>query len=410
MPRRAKGPRLYHRAGRIDRKTGRRLPDVWVIRDGATEVSTGCSSDRLREAEQQLADYIARKWTPASALAAYSRHDPAQVGIAEVLALYAQQRAPELKSDPTSNAGFIKHLLGWWGDKMVSEVKRSTCKAYVEYRTRQPLRHGATGRKVSAQTARRELEVLSAAIGHWHAEDAFHVRPKVWLPEKPESPRDALTRPQAAALLWATLGWRKSEVAGEVKWTRLSPSARKNRAHLRRFILIGLYTGTRHAVITKLLWAEDPHQAWVDLDKGVIYRRGRHERDTATKRRPVVKLPPRLVAHLKRWRRLDEAASARRACAIDTVLHHGGDPITGKIRTGFAGCVADAGLPAEITPHWMRHTCATWLMEAGVELWEAAGYTGMTSAVLERHYGHHRDDHQAAARRALSGRSQRSDG
>ena len=406
MPRRPKGPRLYHRAGRIDRKTGRQLPDVWVIRDGAIEISTGCGSSRLHEAEQQLADYIARKWTPAAALAAYSRHDPDQVGVAEVLALYAQQRAPELKSDPHSNAGFIKHLLAWWGDKVVSDVKRSTCKAYVAHRISQPVRHGTTGRKVSEQTARRELEVLSAAIGHWHAEDAFTVRPKVWLPEKPESPRDALSRDQAAALLRAAMGWRKTEVFGQIRWRRLSSSARKNRAHLRRFILIGLYTGTRHAVITKLLWDEDPGQAWVDLDKGVIYRRGRAEREHATKRRPVVKLPPRLLAHLRRWRRLDAAASAGKTKPIETVVHHGGVPITGKIRTGFASCVADAGLRAEVTPHWMRHTCATWLMEAGVELWEAAGYTGMTTAVLERHYGHHRDDHQAGARRALSGRSQ----
>ena len=85
-------------------------------------------------------------------------------------------------------------------------------------------------------------------------------------------------------------------------------------------------------------------------------------------------------------------------------LHHGGNPIAGKIRRGFAGCVRDAGLPDEITPHWMRHTCATWLMEQGAEMWEAAAYTGMTTAVLEKHYGHHRPDYQAGAIRALGGK------
>ena len=82
---------------------------------------------------------------------------------------------------------------------------------------------------------------------------------------------------------------------------------------------------------------------------------------------------------------------------ITTVLHHGGEAIAGKIRTGFEGCVADAGLPAEVTPHWMRHTAATWLMEANVDPWQAAGYLGMTRATLEQHYGHHRPTYQASA-------------
>ncbi|HEY1073762.1 MAG TPA: hypothetical protein VGE49_12635 [Brevundimonas sp.] len=40
-------------------------------------------------------------------------------------------------------------------------------------------------------------------------------------------------------------------------------------------------------------------------------------------------------------------------------------------------------------------------MERGVDVWEAAGYVGMTAATLEKHYGHHRPDHQSAARKAL---------
>ncbi|MCX7584870.1 tyrosine-type recombinase/integrase [Phenylobacterium sp. 58.2.17] len=400
MSRRAKGPRLYLRKGRITRG-GDRLPDTWVIRDGAHEVSTGCSVDGLPTAERALAEYIASKWRPHAAPGASARGDPAQVSVAEVLALYAQERAPQLKSDPHTTAGFVRHLLTWWGERMVSDVKRSSCKAYVEHRIAQPIRHGETGRLVSQQTARRELEVLSAAIGYWHGEDTLATRPKVWLPDKPESPRDALTRAQAAALLKAACGYRKLE---DGTWTRLGSSARANRAHLRRFILIGLYTGTRHSVITKLLWAPSATQAWVDLDRGMIFRRGKEERESRTKRRPVVKLSPRLLAHMHRWRKLDERATGnddQQTARYATVLHHGGFAISGKIRRGFASCVRDAGLSAEITPHWMRHTCATWLMEAGAELWQAAGYTGMTTAVLEKHYGHHRPDHQAGAIEAL---------
>lgn len=405
MPRKPKGPRLYLKA-----RAGREA--VWIIRDGAYERSTGCPEPCLGDAEKHLAAYIAEKWTPEAGAGIRNRRDPAQVGVDEVLALYTMEHAPRLKADPKSTAGFIAHLNAWWAGKMVADVKRSTCQAYVAHRTAQDIKHGATGRKVSDQTARRELETLNAAIGYWHGEDALYTRPKVWLPEKPESPRDALTRSQAAALLKAAMGWRLDTSTG--KWKRLGGSAIANRAHLRRFVLIGLYTGTRHSAIRALLWHESPQQAWVDLEKGMIYRRGRQERDSTTKRRPVVKLPPRLLGHLKRWRRLDaERAAAEAERRRDqeqgvtpeklylSVLHHGGHPIAGKIRKGFEGCVRDAGLAAEITPHWMRHSCATWLMERGAEMWEAAAFTGMTTSVLEKHYGHHRPDHQAGAVRAI---------
>ncbi|WP_395444297.1 tyrosine-type recombinase/integrase [Caulobacter sp. UC70_42] len=191
------------------------------------------------------------------------------------------------------------------------------------------------------------------------------------------------------------MGWRLDKHG---KWRRLSKSARANRAHLRRFILLGLYTGTRHSVLTKLLWNQSRLQAWVDLRGGVIYRRGADEKEQKTKQRPLVVLPARLIAHMNRWNKLDMEAER----TVRTVLHHGGEPIKGKIRTGFASCVRDAGLDREITPHWLRHTAATWLMENGADAWEAAGYLGMTVATLEKNYGHRRPRHQANAVKAMT--------
>src|SRR5215469_18452834 len=44
-----------------------------------------------------------------------------------------------------------------------------------------------------------------------------------------------------------------------------------------------------------------------------------------------------------------------------------------------------------------RHTAATWLMRAGVDKWEAAGFLGMSVEMLDRVYGHHHPDHLRAA-------------
>lgn len=423
MSRRAKGPRLYLRPARPEKSQA----SLWVIRDGPAEISTGCAPDCVdgpEGAQQKLADYISAKWGPDAP--AIRTGDPATIYVAEVLAYYAQKKAPKL-ADPVSAAGWVDTLSEWWGEKTLADVKMSTCEAYVAHRVQQPIKAAKRGaaleKRISDQTARRELETLSAAIGYWAKEYPLLRRPIVSLPLKDESPRDALTRSEAAALLLAAMGWRKVRNEPEVvakggpalRWRRLQASSRLNRAHLRRFVLIGLYTGTRPGVIPKLLWEESAVQAFVDLDDETIFRRGRRERDHRTKKRPLVKIPPRLLAHMRRWRRMDLTANALAAAAAEergekpatlrtSVLHHGGKPIAGRIRRGFASCVADGGLNPDITPHWMRHTCATWLMEGGADVWSAAAYAGMSTKTLENCYGHHRPDHQEKARRALGGR------
>lgn len=407
MSRRSKGPRLYLRAGRVHARTGQSIPDVYYIRDGSAQVSTGCGPDRLGEAEQALADYIAKKWRPEAPGQPKRDGDPASTYVAEVLALYLQEKAPT-SPDPVSLKGRFASLLAFWEEDTLADVKRSRCAEYVAWRTAQPIKAYTQSepKLASVQAARRDLEDLSAAIGYWAAEHPLDRRPKVTLPDKPESPRDALTRAQAARLLKAAMGWR---LGPDGKWTRLQESSRLNRAHVRRFILVGLYTGTRPGVIPKLLWHESATQAWVDLDKRTIYRRGKDEKDHRTKRRPLVRMPDRLVAHMTRWRAADElrrveAGEGEAPRPLTTVLHHGGEPISGRIRRSFAACVADAGLSPEITPHWMRHTCATWLMEQDVRSWDAAAFTGMTTATLEKCYGHHRPGHQSSAGKALGGR------
>ena len=133
------------------------------------------------------------------------------------------------------------------------------------------------------------------------------------------------------------------------------------------------------------------------MDGGWLRRRGRLEKDCPTKRRPICRLPRKLFAHLKRWRRMDEAQSIERIAQglppITTVLHHGGRPLNGRVRRSLAAAVKDAELKRRPTPHWLRHTAATWLVaDPKVPLEEAAGFLGMTVDTLTEHYDHHRPD------------------
>ena len=77
------------------------------------------------------------------------------------------------------------------------------------------------------------------------------------------------------------------------------------------------------------------------------------------------------------------------------VVEWNGKPVK-SVGKGFEAAVKAAGLGADVTPHILRHTCATWLMQSGVDLWNAAGFLGMTVQQLENGYGHHHPDYRAS--------------
>jgi integrase len=51
-------------------------------------------------------------------------------------------------------------------------------------------------------------------------------------------------------------------------------------------------------------------------------------------------------------------------------------------------------------PHIMRHTAATWQMQARVTLAEAAGYLGMSPQTMWNVYGHVHPEYQERAAKA----------
>jgi integrase len=72
-----------------------------------------------------------------------------------------------------------------------------------------------------------------------------------------------------------------------------------------------------------------------------------------------------------------------------------------RISKSFARATIDAKLGHDVIPHTLRHTAATWLMQGGTDIWEAAGYLGMSVETLSARYGHHHPDHLSGARTAF---------
>jgi hypothetical protein len=267
MPQHSKGIRLWLRPARGSEKP------AWVIRDGGKQVRTGCAQSELVEAQRNLADYVARKYEPDR-----SSRAPSQVRIADVLNIYSQDVAPT-HARPYETAHRLAALAEYWGDRPLSAVNGKTCREYVT--------HAGT-----PAAARRHLEDFRAAIIHHRREGFCSEVVEVVLPDKGPPRERWLTRSEAARLLWAC--WRGGQ---------------GRRKHIARFILVGIYTGTRASAICGASLTQTPGRGYVDLEHGVFYRRAVGAKET-DKRQPPVRLPPRLLAHMRRWQRVGASQAA----------------------------------------------------------------------------------------------------
>jgi integrase len=386
----SKGPQLYLRQPRRDGGERR-----WVILDRDSngcqcEVSTGAFEHDRATAEKVFADYLAKKHVPN-----FGGGHPAEVLITDALAFYAEHKADRGGRDDNL-AGSLGNLGAFFADKRISDLTPLLCQQYVEWRIRQGDRrctnNGGTTRprQLKPTTARNDLIVLDAAQRYcWRNHKLTQFVP-IAKGEASKPRTRFLNRSEAARLLAAALGWDKDG--------RRHP--RRINHYLARFILIGLYTGTRRDRILRLQWVENLHGGWIDLDRGTLHRKSKHERETK-KRAPSVPLSNRMLAHLQRWRRL----------AARFVIEHNGKPIHGVFK-GFDSACQLAGLNYEgqdpddrVTPHTLRHTCVSWALAEGKSPLQVGQYVGMTAAMVEKTYAHTNDDLQRETANVIGGRN-----
>jgi len=343
----------------------------WVIHwteNGVTrQHATGTTS--REEAEERFAEWLAaRREKPSGIRPAES------VLIGDILTHYIETGLPELRVSTQKTVLYsLERLIPFWSGKTVSEVTGANCKAYEEHRREA----GAT----SNNTIMRELASLSAALKRAMRDELIAFAPKVYTPKPPPCRERWLTVAEAARLLRAA---------------RAEPQAR---GHLPLFILMALYGGARKSAILELDWSQ------VDLQRGQIDWRNPDDPDNRRKRRTRIPIHRRLKTFLSLAARY--RTGSNRAPISGPVLHRDGQPLK-DIKKAFRSAVIRAGLetsgPRSVTPHVLRHTCGTWMAQAGVPLGDIAGYLGHSDAETSRRYAHHHPDHM---QRALAGLDRR---
>jgi integrase len=360
MPAKQKGARLWLRVEK-DR------PSLWVIKDGDKRIATGLAAHECSEAEQRLAEYLAAKHEPVRD----RDQSPTSIPVADVLSVYLTDRASTVAS-PKELGQRVTALASFFGDKMLSDINGALCRSYVAQRG-------------SSSMARRELEDLRAAINHHRREGLCNAIVDVVLPPKSQARERWLTRSEAARLIWAA--WRYREVQ------KGKPTDRRSRQHVARFILVGLYTGTRSAAICGAALTPTEGKGFADLEAGIFYRKGQGVAAT-NKRQPTVRLPGRLLAHMRRWH--------AKGISRQAVVEYDSKPVA-SVKKAFGRAAADAGL-ADVSPHVLRHTAITWAMQNGADPYVASDFFGVTRELIERTYGHHSPSHQKGVADALTRR------
>ncbi|SFL00393.1 tyrosine-type recombinase/integrase [Methylorubrum salsuginis] len=435
----------------------------WTIRDydpaTGKRVKIRLDRDSVRtrgEAEKAYALHIVERDRKADAIAREraivapdtddpANQDPRLVSVAAALAFYLsvldrKEQAIEDKIGAGGGGGrsaggnaalaaiHVVTLLRHWGDKKLAQVRGQTCRAYVVARTAErhrPRGSKGPGKPISEQTARRELQTLSAAIGAWHREFTLTSRPVVSMPVAGQGHPDWLTEREYARLLRVAQGWRwiSSDLAtGEPEWQRApdTPFVAQWRAsagdafieddHLERFLEIGFATGTRSGAILDTRWARHRVDGHMDLTARTYHRCG-PDAPSSRKNQPPCRIPDRLLPRLVEWREADRrklpdsthvvhergAALSRVDKAFGRLAALAGldrRDIDGVMRVGNADPRDDLGMPS---PHILRHTRATLLLQAGVSPREVGEFLGMSTKMVERVYGHHHVEYQARA-------------
>lgn len=315
-----------------------------------------------RKTRREVAEEIARlKAQQAGGVNLTSKQPTVREFCTAWLDLFAVKARP--KSVETYRQMFVYHIFKAFGDQKLNKITHRQAQALV-------MAMHADGR------ADKTIGLVRAAGRQaWQAaikEGLVDRNPfqGLTLPTGTARKAIALTVPQARALLSAARGERL-EVA------------------LRLMLSLGL----RRGEVCALRWDED-----VDLERGTLTVRGtlgyisghgllRGDPKTEAGERSF-KLPPALLAALV-WHRQEQERERRLAESrwinsgyVFVSPTTGGPMNSNNIYDCFKRCAKVAELPAEATPHSLRHSCASFLAAEGASIKKISVYLGHANTTI----------------------------
>ncbi|GJE79133.1 hypothetical protein CJNNKLLH_0459 [Methylorubrum thiocyanatum] len=391
-----KGPHLVERRSRTD-------PDkvTLYIRDGRDETSTRLPPERRAEAETLLDLYRLQKGARERGIIG-----PRMVPVAAALAHLLDAARPPRGAPDTEHAKYaamatrLATLSRYFDNAVFKDVTTARCKKFIEWRTEQPdarYRPGSPDAPLATEaSAREDLFELKKAINLYADENALAWHPEVYVPKSGPGRTRWLRRTEVARILWAIRGrvwdvatqdWKRETVVDDTgkvvtRHVMRDPEMIANRKVLRRLVTLGLYTGTRGGAMRDLRWECSADGGCIDVDGRYIHRRGFGLDPSKGKPRASSRISRKLASTVARWRQADQAAG------IDYIIHQpNGERYLSTPMWLWNSVMADAGIGSDVVRHTLRHTAATWLRIARVDVRAAADLLGMSIQTMVRIYG-----------------------
>lgn len=367
MSKRRKEDGLYKRAD---------SPYIWASYTGPVGKRIRCSTGTTdpREAEEILA-----KWKVEARNVRHWGEEPTRI-FDDLMVGYLKE-TKDLKRSADRDLHITVNLKGFFGGMVLNSLGSKDVKEYIKWRRTARDREAEKARKreaaakagslevltkakpkrkmkpIAYSTIRRELSLLSSAINYARDNWDWDI-PNTVEKRKPATDEDRVR--------WL----RPSEAQKLIEAARSEPRA----PHLSDFIILGLHTGCRSQEILGLEWDR------VDFEQRLIYlpySKNKSRRNTSV---PINEVAVEVLMRRKRFR--DKHCPSSRWVFSDKE----GERIA-SVKKSFATACKRAGIE-DFRPHDLRHTCAAWLVQAGVPLIEVRDLLRHTSYQVTEKYAH----------------------
>lgn len=321
---------------------------------GRTRRSTGT-------ADRKEADALLAKWKLETHRVRQWDEEPTRT-FDELMLAYLKATSAEKRAAERDRYS-LKRLYPFFSGRELNSLRPVDIRDYID-------RRQADG--VSPATINKEIALLSAAINYARRE---------WDWDIPNpAARRKLKEPEGR-VRWIT----RAEALSLIRAAESEPKA----AHLVDFIRLALHTGCRKSELLGLEWKR------VDLQAGLIHLEAEHTKAGRRRSVPMNSEARAAIINRARFRAQHCPISRWVFCRED------GSRIQ-AVKRSFTTACKRVGIE-DYHIHDLRHTCAAWLVSAGVPLTEVRDLLGHSTVKMTERYAHLAPENVRAAVARLEG-------
>lgn len=393
------GPVLRERQPRYDASGKLTHRGTFYIDDLGAEqrqTQTGCSfgddreyAEALEAAQLKLHEYNVAQFAikAAQGVPKSANIDAEHVKIGDLILFYLHAEADEIAAKPEhrrrEHLAHIECLSQFWGERFVSEINKVNSKEYRE------------GKKPSV--VRNKLILLKSIINYGAGQSQVKIyegQLDYHQPGRLSSRVDYYEIDELVAMYKAAM--RKRHTWHEARPKILKGMVERGKdiddlpfvkcqrvsAHIAKFLLVAVLTGTRAARIQAASFVKEPGRPYIDLKKGIFYRAALGENVALNKRADPIVIPERLLRMMRRWHK---GSGKTPGCRY--LIEYQGRPV--DCRKGFYTLKNEVLSPERakvLNRHSLKHTAVTMLLKDGVSIEAVAHYVSTTPEVIRQVY------------------------